>query len=403
MRLLLLLLVPCSLFSQVKFSSDVLNAPRKHKRALEQAFVWKEVGKWKRSGQGPVLEYGYASGDFDQGTSINVSPSSIDTIQIIFTMYPKWKIKWVNNYHELLATRVKSILKLNPSLNTSTIVWQCVVQNDCNSEAEARSLFHGARFAGKREASPTDNSDSSANAWDPNDPLVAYKAYGKEIGGINDSTAYNIVNKTKLPDKAILVIDWTASMHQYGLQVLMWHTMNQSRSPFVGMVLFNDGNMKADNTKTPGKTGGVYIHDLTSPEELVKVMRLVQQQGVGGDNQENDVEAIIEAIKEYPKAENVILIADNNSCMRDIQIVGKVSKPVFPVMCGVLGKVINPQYVKLAYDTKGGLFTIDEQLKSIKLGPDNSTWVNNRKFKRNEFGEFKLADPSLDAIKVVCP
>lgn len=395
MRLVLLLFLPISLFAQVKFSPQMLNEPRKHKRALEEAFNWQEVGQWKRpSKQDPVLEYGYASGDFNKGANINVDPANIDTIQIIFTQYPKWKIKWVNNYHELLAERVKSILKLNPGLNAAKITWQCIVQTKCNSVEEARSLFHGARFVGKGRVIATGN---------PGDPLAAFKAYEKEIGGITDSTAFNIVSKTELPNKAILVIDWTASMHQYGLQVLMWHTLNQARSPFIGMVLFNDGNMKADNTKTPGKTGGVYIHDLTSPEDLVKVMRLVQQQGVGGDNQENDVEAIVEAIKEYPNAENVILIADNNSCMRDIQIVKKVSKPVFPVMCGVLGKVINPQYVKLAYDTKGGIFTIDEQLKGIKLGPDNSTWVNNRKFRRNEFGEFKLADPSLDPIKVVCP
>jgi len=76
------------------------------------------------------------------------------------------------------------------------------------------------------------------------------------------------------------------------------------------------------------------------------------------------VEAIIEGIKYYPKADEVILIADNYESMRDYNFIKKVKKPVHIILCGAEHR-INIQYLDLARQTNGTLHTVYSDVTNL--------------------------------------
>ena len=169
--------------------------------------------------------------------------------------------------------------------------------------------------------------------------------------------------------KNILVVnDWTGSMYGYGAQVLDWHLKNFEKSEIISMTLFNDGDSKSQHEKKPGETGGIYFEPADNVPQLVDLFNYVKLQGGGGDSPENNVEAILKAMDEYPKFSEIVMIADNNACVRDIQLADRIKIPVRIVLCGYDEKKgVNPHYVYLAKITGGGVYTIEEDLENIDV------------------------------------
>jgi hypothetical protein len=131
-------------------------------------------------------------------------------------------------------------------------------------------------------------------------------------------------------------------------------------------VFFNDGDNKKDEAKRIGMTGGIYVCYAKNEEELIKVMKTVVKNGNGGDYPENVIEALLLAQKRFPNAQDLILIADNWAKVRDISLLPRVKKPVRVILCGVTsGMEINPDYLNIAYKTKGSVHTIEEDLYDL--------------------------------------
>ena len=76
----------------------------------------------------------------------------------------------------------------------------------------------------------------------------------------------------------------------------------------------------------------------------------------GGEGLENDIEAIIDGIKQYPDANQIVLVADNFESMRDYKFIEKIKKPVRIIVCGAK-QGINVQYLDLAKRTGGSVHT----------------------------------------------
>lgn len=391
----LIFFLPLFTLGQQKFTNELLEKPTRYKKALESSFQWINTARFNNDiSNAALLENGYAQASFVHPEQYEKVTGKVDTIDIIFSMYPIRKRAWRYGYDQLLADRIKAIIQLDPSLNDERITWRAIGQTNCRNETEAKSLFHGVRFIysnKKIEITHTANTDTTINS------------FIERLGGIRDSTVHHVLRQAIIKKNALLVIDWTSSMYQYGLQILQWHVQQGKNSPFIGLVLFNDGNQRPGNEKVPGKTGGVYISDIASQEKLIKLMKTVMNAGTGGDNQENDVEAIIEGLSSYPDASQVILIADNNACMRDISLVSHVNKPVYAIMCGILNGVVNPQYVMLAYETKGGVYTESHQHAHINVDANNSVWINGKKFLLRADGKFIAADPASLPASLRCP
>ena len=88
--------------------------------------------------------------------------------------------------------------------------------------------------------------------------------------------------------------------------------------------------------------------------------------GWGGDIQENNIEAILYAIKQNPDLKEIILIADNWAPMRDYCLMSQIKIPVHVIICVKQeGMPINTEYMDLARHTKGSLHTMEEDIEKL--------------------------------------
>ncbi|MEM7513998.1 MAG: hypothetical protein AAF388_23930, partial [Bacteroidota bacterium] len=187
---------------------------------------------------------------------------------------------------------------------------------------------------------------------------------------IKDSTVFKVMERNRHWNDMLVVMDWTGSMYKYGLQMLLWHKqqLKDNNSSIKHLVLFNDGNNRKNWQKKPGKTGGIYktpSHDL---EYIIKTMSFVMKKGDGGDAEENDLEAVLTGINHLNKYEDIILIADNKSEVRDMELLVKINRPVHIILCDTEQEKIHPHYKEIAEKTGGSIHTIGEDFSMKAVG-----------------------------------
>lgn len=187
------------------------------------------------------------------------------------------------------------------------------------------------------------------------------------------SSSDNIVSKVldRHPEwtRILVVNDWTGSMYNYGAQVLEWHIRNHETSGIHSITLFNDGDRKSGK-KEIGTTGGIYMDSADDINRMINLFHYVSLQGNGGDGPENDIEAILHTLERdsVPYTE-IVLIADNNACVRDIFLSDRIQQPVRIILCGYRpGQGIHPHYIYLAKKTNGGIYTIEDDIEDLRVG-----------------------------------
>lgn len=353
----------------------MLGRPNDYSSFFEESLPIKEVEifQQKREGQHVILENGYAKYRFQN--SGDWPPQGIDVVPtevtVIFTQYPKHKSFWLTDYHWLLAKRLEELFALDPRLNDTSIVYNIILQTDCDNEFEAMQLFHGSevkyRIKTPETADITLDSlpDLSSNTRKPSSQSKKIARFMKQVSFSSDSTVYEVLDRQRNWANAVLVIDWTGSMHGYGAESVLWLSLHEEQSTIRKIALFNDGDRKKNRKKDLGRTGGIYIENARPISKSVKLFNKVKNKGTGGDSPENDIEAIAATLAADPSAENVILIADNQSCIRDYALIECIDKPVHVVLCGTR-KGINPQYVNVAWRTGGSLHTKDLDIENLE-------------------------------------
>jgi hypothetical protein len=162
----------------------------------------------------------------------------------------------------------------------------------------------------------------------------------------------------------MIVTDLTNSMYPYMRQVLMWHCLQIGSNEDNDYVFFNDGDETPDNQKIIGQTGGIYYTDSDSTEVIIDKMLETMRSGGGGDCPENNVEALIFAQKKQKKASELILIADNFAPVKDLRLLKQLNVPVRVLVCG-LKTSVHPDYIEIAYHTKGSLHTIEVDIMTL--------------------------------------
>lgn len=167
----------------------------------------------------------------------------------------------------------------------------------------------------------------------------------------------------------ILVSDVTGSMSPYTAQVLAWVPSGLSGGRCAGFVFFNDGDDKSTNQKNVGKTGGIYSIKTQSFDSVFMTMKRTMREGDGGDLPENPLEAVIYSINKFPTGSEIILIADNFSSPRDLELFEKINRPVHIVLCGARGTV-NPDYLFLARQTNGTVHTVHNDITNLSAMKD---------------------------------
>jgi len=186
--------------------------------------------------------------------------------------------------------------------------------------------------------------------------------------------------------KQLFVVDVTGSMTPYAIQMKNWFILNLAEQDTAHFVFFNDGDGLADEDKIIGATGGIYTCKncdiLRIENEYKKASKYC-----GEDIPENDMEALISATNSITNYKELILLADNNSKMRDYSLLKDFDIPVRIILCGVKNNIINEQYLDLAYETKGSVHTIELDIQLLKrmknmdnlyIGTTKYVYINGR-------------------------
>jgi len=338
-----------------------------------------------------------------------LSEKAIIKLELVYT---KYRTSRSFDQKKLNNNRLKELNRLIPSLFENRLwEFQLTSQTKANSRDTGKNMFHGFIVTFRPSSTKTTlkleanylkdlvttilKNDSIENDTLPK----AYNIkthYDKNIGYIHDTLWYiDTVPPPKPPDffynqalykdstvlnsfsrntswkNFIVVTDVTGSMSPYSAQVFVWlkkQTINSSAKYFV---FFNDGDKKPSRKKQPLETEGVYVTKISNLEMVMNTAAKCMNNGSGGgENLENDIEAIIEGLKQYPEAKEIILVADNMESMRDYKFIDKIKKPVHIILCGAENR-INIQYLDLARQSKGSVHTKKSDvinLQDIKEG-----------------------------------
>ena len=214
---------------------------------------------------------------------------------------------------------------------------------------------------------------------------------------ISDSTTFKVFDRKKDDWKNIVVVcDWTSSMHVYGAQVLVWLNKNINNPNIKGFVFFNDcDSTGAPLGLRPKLKGAMYSTHSRDKTEIQNIMiQAMQYEEENFDIIENDFEAVLYAINQFPEAENIVLIADNKSGVRNEKLLDKIQKPIRIISCGVKQKIdqqdsaIQSIYLSLAYQTNGSIHTLDADIEHFeRIQEGEFLTINQFKYilKKNKF------------------
>ncbi|MBK7870540.1 MAG: hypothetical protein IPJ74_07595 [Saprospiraceae bacterium] len=271
---------------------------------------------------------------------------TIERVDLIYTAFPQ------NNerrQYRLNFNRIKELSLNYPDISELPIEnWWIIIQNACANEANARALPHGFLLTFTEPHDVTD--------FTKEDKLV------EMIEG--DSTVITTLERNKDWKKMLVVTDLTGSMSPFTAQLLLWFKLVQNTGRVEQLVFFNDGDNKSDSLKIIGKTGGVYGVKPKDFDEIASLANQVVEKGSGGDEPENNMEALLYGLELCPQCNEAIMIADNWATPRDIVLLQKVNKPIRIILCGT-DEGINVDYLNLARQTGGSVHTIEEDIYNL--------------------------------------
>jgi len=310
-------------------------------------------------GEEIILEMPYAKADIlSPFNQIVIKHSDIVEVTLVFTDYPKGA-----RLYDLNLSRIYRIGEIKEELITNThIKWNIIRQTGCTSEEEAKSMFHGIILK-TTDPSMNRNLMQLGNLFKG---LSSKKEAKRIMMQQKDTTVFSVLNKLEAKNMTV-VCDFTSSMYEHSGQLLLWFVLNTQQSKFSHVVFFNDGDFKPDEEKVDGAVGGIYTGASMDANAMLKLAEKTAARGIGGlDAEENDLEALQYAIKNYPKSSGYILIADNDAPPRDMSLLPSLKKPVHVILCGANKKNLPvTEYLNLARVTGGSIHTMHQSLSNL--------------------------------------
>lgn len=396
---LFVLLFPIASTGQQQFSEIDLNP--ESRANLEQKFNLEETLIYKQEKEGSIfLENGYASAVLKNPEDWLKIKDKYEVLEIhlIYTKYPLDKSLWRTNYKKLLSNRLAALFAIDSNLNSMEIEWSIVLQTNCKNEEEAKQLPHGIQLLIEPKTSinnqPEENLEGQLKEVGRGQVVgikdqLRFKKFLLQLSPSPDSTIEHIFNRHPEWKNSLVVMDWTGSMYEFGAKLMLWHAEHQSSSGVKNVVLFTDQRSHT-NSKSIGECGGVFYIENSNLEKVLKLMKSLKNQE-SNDVEENNIDAILKGVERTKDFDELIMIADNRSCMKDYCKADEIKLPIKIILCGSqLG--INPQYVNLAYLTKGSIHTEESDTWDIQayaqegkvLIIDGFKFVFNSKKKRFE-------------------
>lgn len=204
-----------------------------------------------------------------------------------------------------------------------------------------------------------------------------------------DSTVLNALSRN-LPRwrNAVIVCDLTTSMGPYAAQLYAWFRRSGRNPNVLGTVFYTDCDSLGHETRPGGLPGTFFVTRecdvrLAWPTILAAARNTVHNEL----DPENVVEALRYAQRTFPQADHLVLLTDNSSGVKDMQLLTKLAKPVHVIACGVAATETEPfgagQY-QIALKTGGSVHTLEDDLSQpgqvanntfVRLGPHYYRYV----------------------------
>ena len=179
-----------------------------------------------------------------------------------------------------------------------------------------------------------------------------------------DTVVKAVLNRNKWSEKLIFC-DLTGSMSPYAAQLALWYKLSYLKEKNLQFVFFNDGDNMPDSEKKIGSTGGIYYSASKGIDSLFNLIGKVSSAGEGGDCPENNMEALIKGVKMAKPYREMVMIADNNAPVKDIELLAKFNLPVHIILCGVYNDYVLIDYLNIAWKTKGTIHTIEQDITGL--------------------------------------
>ncbi|TVR75626.1 MAG: hypothetical protein EA408_00090 [Marinilabiliales bacterium] len=186
----------------------------------------------------------------------------------------------------------------------------------------------------------------------------------------------------------VVVVDVTCSMDPYVDQVLSWIAMQLSKNEKSQFIFFNDGDGKPLHEKVIGATGGFHYTGSSDIDTILNTLYYAESFGCSGDVPENDLEALLYSTSYMDEFSELILIADNFSSVRDMELLKDLDVPVRIVLCG-FRRFVHPHYLEIAYHTDGSIHTVEEDILDFRTKVDNDEVIRiSNTMYRYRYGKF---------------
>jgi hypothetical protein len=303
------------------------------------------------------LSMAYGNTTISNAKDLNkIEEKMIRRIDLVYSSFP------VQGYNDLTEKRLLSLYKIAPSLfERKDITWNLVVQNNCQDEEAAKSLFHGFVVyyldPNKKLANASDLNYMKKTFADTSNSALMHMAF-------KDSTVLRVLSRNSAWNNMLVIADLTGSMSPYVAQLLIWYRLNTKEDLVRNWLFFNDGDFKSDEEKKIGETGGIYQVKTGDFNEVLHLTYETMLNGNGGDAAENDLEAVLKGMQACPECEDVVVIADNQAPVRDMELLSKIKKPLKIILCGSQAG-INAQFLNIARQTGGSVHTIEQDITRL--------------------------------------
>ena len=273
-------------------------------------------------------------------------------VDVVMTLHPSNEQDWTIDYADLIHGRIQALYELDSAfMLDQTIQWNLILQDQDRSYARAKNRLHGVVIR-YDSLSSDKQKEKYSDLLERCNLRINKQKEGKKL--------IKVVERNKDKWKKMLIItDCTGSMLPYGTEVLLWHMLKTNKQNINQFSFFNDGDIE---DKTIGSGKGVHVIDVKDYRKIPGIINHIMNIGVhNSDFAENDIEAILTSMEKSYDYKEVILIADNKSPIRDLELIKDINRPVRIVLCGVK-KTIHPHYKRLAYETKGSIHTVENDI-----------------------------------------
>ncbi|RYU96235.1 hypothetical protein [Emticicia agri] len=188
----------------------------------------------------------------------------------------------------------------------------------------------------------------------------------RELGKTYELTSYEALDRNADKWKNIVIVcDMTSSMFPYTTQVFDWMMENVDNNSIKGIIFFTDCDSLGNETrgKLPGK-----MFMVKKKDELLlwdTMFAAISNTENNKNKAENNIEALLFAQKNFPEIDDIVMIADNSSPVKDMRNLSKLKKKTHIILCGETYEknlAFQSDYVQIAKKTDGSIHTLEDDI-----------------------------------------